>query len=119
VNHSDRAASPDGRTIRPFTAADRGSLAELPDRVSSQSAISRSHEAVSRLSEPFPDHLLDLREGQHEAVFALDGRGNVGIARFARDAEDADTAEVAVLVGSGTLGRAVQGLPAAPPGSRV
>jgi hypothetical protein len=100
-------------------AADQGSLAELPDRVSSQSAISGIHGAVSRLSEPFPGHLLDLHEGQCEAVIALDGRGIVGVARFLRDAEDADTAEVAVLVGSGTLGKAVQGLPAAPPGSRV
>jgi hypothetical protein len=64
---------------------------------------------VSRLSAPFPGHLLDLREGQREAVIALDGRGIVCVARFLRDAEDADTAEVAVLVGSGTLGRAVQG----------
>jgi RimJ/RimL family protein N-acetyltransferase len=98
VNHSDRAALPYGLTIRPLAAADRGSLAELPGRVSPQSAISRFHGAVSRLSEPFLDQLLDLREGQREAVIALDGREIVGVARFARDAEDADTAEVAVLV---------------------
>lgn len=98
MNHSDQAASPFGLTIRPLTAADRGSLAGLPDRVSPQSAVSRFHGAVSRLSEPFLDHLLDLREGQREAMIALDSRGIVGVARFARDAEDADTAEVAVLV---------------------
>jgi hypothetical protein len=53
---------------------------------------------VSRLSQPFLNHLLDLREGQREAVIAVDGQGTVGVARFARDAEDTDTAEVAVLV---------------------
>jgi hypothetical protein len=41
VNHSDRAASPYALTIRPLTAADRGSLAELPERVSPQSAATR------------------------------------------------------------------------------
>ena len=87
------------RTDHPTAGpADRGSLAELPDRVSPRSAVSRFHGAVSRLSEPFLDHLLDLREGQREAVIAVDGQGIVGVARFARDAEDADTAEVAVLV---------------------
>ena len=69
-----------------------------PDRVSPQSAISRFRRAVGRLSEPFLDHLLDLREGQREAVIALDGRGIRGVARFARDPEEANTAEVAVLV---------------------
>jgi hypothetical protein len=91
VNHSDRAASPYGLTIRPLAAADRGDLAELPERVSPQSAISRFHGALSPLSEPFLDQLLDLREGQREAVIGLDGRGIVGVARFARDAEDGDT----------------------------
>lgn len=98
MNHSDRAASPSGLTIRPLTAADRASLAELPERVSPQSAVSRFHGAVSGLSEPFLDLLLDLREGQREAMIALDDRGIVGVARFARDAQDADVAEVAVLV---------------------
>ena len=98
MSHSDRAASPSGLTIRPLTAADRGSLADLPDRVSPQSAVSRFHGAVSGLSEQFLDLLLDLRDGQREAMIALDGPEIVGVARFARDAQDADTAEVAVLV---------------------
>jgi hypothetical protein len=79
VNHSDRAASPYELTIRPLTAADRGSLAELPDRVSPQSAASRFH----------------------GAVIVLDGRGIEGVDRLARDAEDADTAEV---VAPGAMG---------------
>ena len=98
TNRSDRAASPYGLTIRPLAPADLGSPAELPDRVSLRSAVSRFHGAVSRLSQPVLDHLLDLREGQREAVIAVDGQGTVGVARFARDAEDTDTAEVAVLV---------------------
>src|SRR5260370_638978 len=38
----------------------------------------RFHGAVSRLSQPFLDHLLDLREGQREAVIAVDGQGDEG-----------------------------------------
>ena len=98
TNRSDRAASPYGLTIRPLAPADPGSPAELPDRVSPRSAVSRFYGAVSRLSQPFLNHLLDLREGQREAVIAVDGQGTVGVARFVRDAEDTDTAEAAVLV---------------------
>jgi hypothetical protein len=32
MNRSDRAVSPYGLTNRPLASADRGSLAELPDR---------------------------------------------------------------------------------------
>ena len=85
-------------TIRPLTAADRDLLAELPSRVSPQSAISRFHGAVSSLAGPLLDHLLDLHDGEREALAALDSQGIVGVARFARDADDPDTAEVAILV---------------------
>jgi len=88
----------EGLTIRPLAAADRFALAKLPDRVSSRSAIARFHGAVTSLSEPLLDHLLDLEAGQREAVVAIDERGIVGVARYARDSADSDTAEVAILV---------------------
>ena len=98
MNERDRAVPPEGLTIRPLAAADRSDLAKLPDRVSSKSAIARFHGAVSSLSEPLLDQLLDLEAGQREAVVSIDERGIVGVARYARDSADSDTAEVAILV---------------------
>ncbi|WP_429419865.1 hypothetical protein [Nocardia sp. GAS34] len=42
--------------------------------------------------------MLDLESGQREAVVAADSQGIADVARFAQDAVDSDTAEVAVLV---------------------
>jgi GNAT superfamily N-acetyltransferase len=44
------------------------------------------------------NRLLDLESGQREAVVAADSQGIADVARFAQDAVDSDTAEVAVLV---------------------
>lgn len=98
MNERDRAVSPEGLTIRPLAAADRSALAKLPDRVSAPSAIARFHGAVSSLSEPLLDHLLNLEAGQREAVVAVDETGIAGVARYARDSAGSDTAEVAILV---------------------
>ena len=98
MNERDRAVSPEGLTIRPLAAADRSALARLPDRVSAASAIARFHGAVSSLSEPLLDHLLNLEAGQREAVVAVDETGIAGVARYARDSAGSDTAEVAILV---------------------
>ena len=98
MNERDRAVSPEGLTIRPLAAADRSALAKLPDRVSAPSAIARFHGAVSSLSEPLLDHLLNLEAGQREAVVAVDEAGIAGVARYARDSAGSDTAEVAILV---------------------
>jgi N-acetylglutamate synthase-like GNAT family acetyltransferase len=58
----------------------------------------RFHGALTSLSEPLLDRLLDLEDGQREAVVALQGDDIVGVARFVRDLPAADTAEMAVLV---------------------
>jgi GNAT superfamily N-acetyltransferase len=87
-----------GPLIRPLTPADRPALADFPDRVSAGSAIFRFHGSVSVLTDKTLDLLLDLADGQREAITAVDDRGIAGVARFARDDLDPATAEVAILV---------------------
>jgi GNAT superfamily N-acetyltransferase len=87
-----------GPLIRPMTPADRSALADFPNRVSAGSAIFRFHGSVTVLTDKTLDLLLDLADGQREAIIAVDDRGIAGVARFARDDLDPATAEVAILV---------------------
>ena len=84
--------------IRPMTPADRPALANFPDRVSAGSAIFRFHGSLTMLTDQTLNLLLDLVDGQREAITAVDDRGIAGVARFARDDLDPATAEVAILV---------------------
>jgi len=74
-----------GPLIRPMTPADRSALADFPDRVSAGSAIFRFHGSVTVLTDKTLDLLLDLADGQREAITAVDDGGIAGVARFARD----------------------------------
>ena len=74
-----------GPLIRPMTPADRSALANFPDRVSAGSAIFRFHGSLTVLTDKTLDLLLDLVDGQREAITAVDDRGIAGVARFARD----------------------------------
>ena len=74
-----------GPLIRPMTPTDRPALANFPDRVSAGSAIFRFHGSVTVLTDKTLDLLLDLADGQREAIIAVDDRGIAGVARFARD----------------------------------
>jgi len=74
-----------GPLIRPMTPADRPALADFPHRVSAGSAIFRFHGSVTMLTDKTLDLLLDLLDGQREAITAVDDRGIAGVARFARD----------------------------------
>jgi GNAT superfamily N-acetyltransferase len=87
-----------GPLIRPLTPAGRSALADFPDRVSAGSAIFRFHGSVTVLTEQTLDLLLDLADGQREAITAVDDHGIAGVARFARDDLDRASAEVAILV---------------------
>jgi RimJ/RimL family protein N-acetyltransferase len=87
-----------GPLIRPMTPTDRSALANFPDRVSAGSANFRFHGSVTTLTDKTLDLLLDLADGQREAITAVDDRGIAGVARFARDDLDPATAEVAILV---------------------
>ena len=87
-----------GPLIRPMTPADRPALANFPDRVSAGSAIFRFHGSLTVLTDQTLNLLLDLVDGQREAITAVDDRGIAGVARFARDDLDPAIAEVAILV---------------------
>ena len=64
-----------GPLIRPMTPADRPALADFPDRVSAGSAIFRFHGSLTVLTDKTLDLLLDLADGQREAITAVDDRG--------------------------------------------
>jgi len=85
-------------TIRMLTPDDRTSLAALPERVSFTSSYARFHATLSTLSATTLDALLDLEVGRREAVIAEDEKGIIGVARYARNASEPETAEIAVLV---------------------
>jgi hypothetical protein len=92
------ASSSDVLRIRPLSGEDRAALAELPKRISAESAISRFHGGVTMLTNRTFDRLLDIEVGRHEAVIAVDDRGIAGKTRYARDETDPTTAAVAILV---------------------
>jgi GNAT superfamily N-acetyltransferase len=94
----ERPVNGPGPLIRPMTRADRPALANFPDRVSAASAIFRFHGSLTVLTDQTLDLLLDLVDGQREAITAVDDRGIAGVARFARDDLDPAVAEVAILV---------------------
>ena len=91
-------SSSDALRIRPLSGDDRAALAELPKRISAESAISRFHGGVTMLTDKTLSQLLDIEVGRHEAVIAVDDRRIAAVARFARDETDPTTAEVAILV---------------------
>lgn len=74
-----------GPLIRPLTPADRPALSDFPDRVSAGSAIFRFHGSLTMLTDKTLDLLLDLVDGQREAIIAVNDRGIAAVARFARD----------------------------------
>ena len=94
-----------GPLIRPMTPADRSALADFPNRVSAGSAIFRFHGSVTVLTDKTLNLLLDLVDGQREAIIAVDDRGIACVARFARDDLDPAIAEVAILVADESTSR--------------
>jgi GNAT superfamily N-acetyltransferase len=95
--------------IRPIGPADRDELAAGVRRLSPQSRYRRFFTPASELSEDQLTHLTEVDHHDHEALVALDpGTGHgIGVARFVRLSEEAETAEVAVAVADSWQGRGV------------
>jgi RimJ/RimL family protein N-acetyltransferase len=86
--------------IRPVRSADAPLLADGFARLSAQSRQLRFLAPKQELSPAELDYFTDVDHHDHEALGALnhaDGRG-VGIARYVRDADDPQAAEIAVTV---------------------
>jgi len=86
--------------IRPVRRDDAAALAAAVEQLSEQSRYRRFHSAMPQLSEQMLSYLTDLDHHHHEALVALP-RGSseiIGVARFIRDVDSADTAELAIVV---------------------
>ena len=93
--------------IRQIQPADAPLLADGFARLSGKSRQMRFLARKDRLSAAELRYFTDLDHHDHEALGALDqadGRG-VGVARYVRDAEDPDAAEIAVTIVDDWQGR--------------
>jgi RimJ/RimL family protein N-acetyltransferase len=93
--------------IRQFQSADAPLLADGITRPSTRSRRMRFLTSKKELSPAELRYFTDIDHHDHEALGALDhtdGRG-VGIARYVRDAEDPQAAEIAVTIVDDWQGR--------------
>jgi RimJ/RimL family protein N-acetyltransferase len=99
-----RLRSGEAVLVRPLERADGVALARAVERMSELSRYRRFHTGVSRLSEDMVDALTDIDHHDREALIALHPDSDqdpvelLGLARFVRLPDQADTAEVAVGV---------------------
>jgi len=93
--------------IRPVRGSDAPLLADGFARLSARSRQQRFLSPKHSLSEAELRFLTEVDHHDHEAIGALspaDGRG-VGIARYVRDADDPEAAEIAVTIADDWQGR--------------
>ncbi|MGZ4184396.1 MAG: N-acetyltransferase family protein [Solirubrobacteraceae bacterium] len=86
--------------LRQGRSSDRALLLRGFERLSSESRYRRFLAPMTELSGEMVDYLTDIDHRDHEAIVALDeeiGEG-LGVARYIRDKERPDRAEVAVCV---------------------
>lgn len=86
--------------IRQGRRSDRELLLRGFQRLSPESRYRRFLAAMPKLPGTMVRHLTDIDHRDHEAVIALDAEGTeaLGVARYVRDPERPDAAEVAVTV---------------------
>jgi RimJ/RimL family protein N-acetyltransferase len=87
-------------SLRQLTAQDRAGLAALFARLSPQSRHQRFLSPKPELTPRELTYLTDIDHVNHEAIAAIDQRDDsiVGVARYVRDADRPDVAEVAIEV---------------------
>jgi RimJ/RimL family protein N-acetyltransferase len=93
--------------IRPVLRADAPLLADGFTRLSARSRQMRFLTAKKELTQAELHYFTEVNHHDHEALGALDpadGRG-VGVARYVRDAEDPQAAEIAVTIVDDWQGR--------------
>ena len=86
--------------VAPLYPDDRHRYLKGFEKVSAESLYTRFLSPVERLTESQLRYLLDVDHRDHEALLAVDEESGdaVGVGRFVRSAETADTAEAAVIV---------------------
>lgn len=95
--------------LRPIRSSDKVQLRAGFERLGPQSRYQRFLVPMDQLTEAVVEYLTEVDHHDHEAIVALDdatGEG-VGVARFVRLADRADTAEAAVTVVDDWQGRGV------------
>jgi nucleotide-binding universal stress UspA family protein/GNAT superfamily N-acetyltransferase len=94
-------------TLRPIAVDDKPRLAAMVERLSEESSYRRFFTSKTELSPAELDYLVDVDHCDHEAIIAIDAsRGEaLGVARYIRSNDDAEVAEVAVIVADDWQGR--------------
>ena len=95
--------------IRPIEPGDKAALAAAVDQSSDEAVYRRFLNPHGRLTASELRYLTEVDHRDHEALLAVDpGSSNtVGVARYVRDRERRDSAEIAVAVLEAWQGRGV------------
>lgn len=98
--------------IRPLTAADGPELARGAEHLSERSRYRRFLGAAPAMGARTVEYLTDVDHHDHEALGAADGASGhgIGVARFVRDQERPDHAEIALAVADDWQSRGVGSL---------
>ena len=98
-----------GLEIRPIEPGDKAALAAAVDHSSDEAVYRRFLSSHGRLTEAELRYLTEVDHRDHEALLAVDpGSGkSVGVARYIRDRERRDRAEIAMAVLESWQGRGV------------
>ncbi|MFC4944981.1 GNAT family N-acetyltransferase [Pseudonocardia sp. GCM10023141] len=93
-------SSGDRVTIRPLRRRDGPGLVAMVDGLSAESRYRRFHTGLPHLTHAMVDYLTAIDHHDHEAMVAITpGSAElIGVARFVRDKQRVDAAELAVVV---------------------